>query len=86
MSTRVMSKLVNRLIQYSCWSLFHRLCSTYPTTLMTPQHYHDDQLKKVAKFRKSGRVPAVVWRSVNQFDWLNCEDIITIETGTRGVL
>lgn len=55
-------------IQYSMLvfhSTFHRLCSTYPKTLMVPQYFQDDQLKKVAKFRKLGRVPAVVWRYVD---------------------
>ena len=55
------SYLANSIV-HTADILFHRLCSTYPKTLVVPHYYHDDQLVKVAKFRKSGRVPAVVWR------------------------
>ena len=41
---------------------FCRLCSSYPKLLIVPKYYTADRLKKIAKFRKSGRLPAVVWR------------------------
>ena len=44
--------------------LFHRLCPSYPKLLIVPKCYTHDRLRKIAKFRKSGRLPAVVWRLV----------------------
>ncbi|KAK9880690.1 hypothetical protein WA026_011925 [Henosepilachna vigintioctopunctata] len=40
----------------------YEVCSTYPPYLLVPKDIDDEELKKVAKFRSSRRIPAVVWR------------------------
>ena len=37
------------------------LCSSYPRTLCIPKCITDEQLKNVASFRSSGRLPALCW-------------------------
>jgi len=41
----------------------HKLCSTYPQQLVLPACISDTTLEKVAQFRSSRRIPAVVWRN-----------------------
>jgi len=53
-----------KFLFFNFFLLFHRLCSSYPKLLIVPKCCTYDQLRKIAKFRKSGRLPAVVWRLV----------------------
>ncbi|CAL7942733.1 unnamed protein product [Xylocopa violacea] len=43
----------------------YRMCSSYPPLLLVPSCISDDSLEMVAKFRSFRRIPAVVWRHVN---------------------
>ncbi|XP_066601319.1 myotubularin-related protein 3 [Prorops nasuta] len=43
----------------------YRMCPSYPPQLLVPACISDDTLEAVAKFRSSRRIPAVVWRHVN---------------------
>ncbi|XP_045469511.1 myotubularin-related protein 4 isoform X2 [Harmonia axyridis] len=40
----------------------YEVCPSYPPYLLVPKDIDDEELKKVAKFRSSQRIPAVVWR------------------------
>merc|ERR550537_955459 len=37
------------------------LCSSYPSVLVLPRRMTADEIRKVAKFRKRGRLPAMSW-------------------------
>ena len=39
-----------------------RVCLTYPKVFVVPRSIADEEVKLVANFRMSGRVPTVVWR------------------------
>ena len=39
-----------------------RVCPTYPKVFVVPHSIVDEELRLVADFRMSGRVPTVVWR------------------------
>jgi myotubularin-related protein 5/13 len=41
----------------------YALCSSYPSTFIVPSAVNDDQLRKVAKAHKLGRLPIVTWCS-----------------------
>lgn len=43
----------------------YRMCPSYPPQLLVPACISDEILETVAKFRSSKRIPAVVWRHVN---------------------
>ncbi|XP_076232140.1 phosphatidylinositol-3,5-bisphosphate 3-phosphatase MTMR4 isoform X2 [Calliopsis andreniformis] len=43
----------------------YRMCPSYPPLLLVPACISDETLEIVAKFRSSRRIPAVVWRHVN---------------------
>ncbi|KAK0167358.1 hypothetical protein PV327_004765 [Microctonus hyperodae] len=43
----------------------YQMCSSYPPQLLVPACIPDDILEIVAKFRSSRRIPAVIWRHVN---------------------
>ncbi|EFN79213.1 Myotubularin-related protein 3 [Harpegnathos saltator] len=43
----------------------YRMCPSYPPQLLVPACISDETLETVAKFRSSRRIPAVVWRHVN---------------------
>ncbi|XP_057319209.1 myotubularin-related protein 3 isoform X1 [Microplitis mediator] len=43
----------------------YQICSSYPPELLVPACISDKQLELVAKFRSSRRIPAVIWRNVN---------------------
>ncbi|XP_046608282.1 myotubularin-related protein 3 isoform X1 [Neodiprion virginianus] len=43
----------------------YKMCPSYPPQLLVPACITDDTLENVAKFRSSRRIPAVVWRHVN---------------------
>ncbi|XP_015125043.1 myotubularin-related protein 3 [Diachasma alloeum] len=43
----------------------YRMCPSYPPQLLVPACITDETLEAVAKFRSSRRIPAVVWRHVN---------------------
>ncbi|XP_043524100.1 myotubularin-related protein 3-like isoform X1 [Frieseomelitta varia] len=43
----------------------YRICPSYPPLLLVPSCIPDDSLEVVAKFRSFRRIPAVVWRHVN---------------------
>ncbi|XP_043602582.1 myotubularin-related protein 3 isoform X2 [Bombus pyrosoma] len=43
----------------------YRICPSYPPLLLVPSCIPDDRLEIVAKFRSFRRIPAVVWRHVN---------------------
>jgi len=40
----------------------YKYCSTYPSVLVVPATFTDDQLLEVSRFRSRGRIPAIVWR------------------------
>ncbi|XP_054717758.1 LOW QUALITY PROTEIN: myotubularin-related protein 3-like [Uloborus diversus] len=40
----------------------YQLCSSYPPYIIVPTSLQDDELKDLANFRYSRRIPAVVWR------------------------
>ena len=52
------------LIANDCSPCRSRLCATYPKLLVVPSSISDDELSTAAKFRMSGRIPAIVWRCV----------------------
>ncbi|XP_036149000.1 myotubularin-related protein 3 isoform X3 [Monomorium pharaonis] len=43
----------------------YRMCPSYPPELLVPACISDETLEFVAKFRSSRRIPAIVWRHVN---------------------
>ncbi|XP_024939263.1 myotubularin-related protein 3 isoform X3 [Cephus cinctus] len=43
----------------------YRMCPSYPPQLLVPACILDETLETVAKFRSSRRIPAVVWRHIN---------------------
>lgn len=43
-------------------SILCRVCPTYPKVFVVPRSVVDEEVKLVANFRMSGRVPTVVWR------------------------
>ncbi|KYN28958.1 Myotubularin-related protein 3 [Trachymyrmex cornetzi] len=43
----------------------YRMCPSYPPQLLVPACISDETLEFVAKFRSSRRIPAVIWRHVN---------------------
>ncbi|XP_031830267.1 phosphatidylinositol-3,5-bisphosphate 3-phosphatase MTMR4 isoform X2 [Nomia melanderi] len=43
----------------------YRMCPSYPPLLLVPSCINDATLELVAKYRSSSRIPAVVWRHVN---------------------
>ncbi|CAL1679268.1 unnamed protein product [Lasius platythorax] len=43
----------------------YRMCPSYPPQLLVPACISDETLEFVAKFRSSRRIPAIVWRHVN---------------------
>ncbi|XP_076300036.1 phosphatidylinositol-3,5-bisphosphate 3-phosphatase MTMR4 isoform X2 [Lasioglossum baleicum] len=42
----------------------YRMCPSYPPLILVPSCITDDILKRVATYRSSSRIPAVVWRHV----------------------
>jgi len=51
-----------RHFRLSYFNLSYEACPSYPRVLCLPSSVTDEQLTLVAKFRSSGRLPAVVWR------------------------
>lgn len=43
----------------------YKMCPSYPPQLLVPACITDETLENVAKFRSSRRIPAVVWRNIN---------------------
>ena len=43
----------------------YRMCPSYPPLILVPACISDEKLEVAAKFRSSRRIPAVVWRHVN---------------------
>jgi hypothetical protein len=54
--------LPNSLFRISQANAFHKLCSTYPATVVLPTAFTDDHFVRVAAYRSKRRLPVLTWK------------------------